>query len=144
MNQLLIREAESSDSGAIAHLVTQLGYPTTVTEMTDRLKWLLSRPEYQVLVAVESSGRVIGMVGAYVGHALEFDGVYGRLTGLVVDEGVRGRGVGKRLMQDIEGWLKAQGAVVLILTSGQHRKEAHEFYRTLGYDQTGVRFAKRL
>jgi ribosomal protein S18 acetylase RimI-like enzyme len=143
MNDCIIRPAEHADAEAIARLVTQLGYPITASEMVGRLKNLLGRPDYQTFVA-EDSGLVVGMVGAYLGLAFEFDGIYGRLTGLAVDEGFRGRGIGRRLMEHIEGWLKTQGAVLVLLTSGSHRAEAHEFYRTMGFEQTGVRFAKRL
>jgi GNAT superfamily N-acetyltransferase len=90
------------------------------------------------------SGQVVGIVGCVLGHALEFDGLYGRLTGLAVDESVRRRGLGTHLMRHMEHWLRSQGAVMLFLTSGQHRKEAHKFYQALGYEQTGVRFAKRI
>ena len=79
-----------SDSAAIASLVTQLGYPTAPQQMEARLRKLLSRPEYATLVA-ESSEEVVGMVGAYFNHGLQFDSSYGRLIGLVVDGRWRGR-----------------------------------------------------
>jgi GNAT superfamily N-acetyltransferase len=138
-----IRPAEARDAEAVARLVTQLGYPTTTADMQDRLRVLLSHPDYHVVVA-ERNGAVAGIAGAHVGRALESDGVHGRVIALAVDEGCKRCGIGTRLMEYLEGWLKAQGAVMLILTSGNHRTEAHEFYRALGYDQTGVRFVKRL
>ena len=144
MSEFTIREADVRDSSAIAHLLVQLGYPTTSAQMAGRIKPLLSRPEYQMYVAVGREGRVVGMVGAYLGHALEFDGPYGRVNGLAVDEGSRRHGIGRHLMEHIENWLRTQGAVMLVLTSGQHRVEAHKFYRAIGYEQTGVRFVKRL
>jgi ribosomal protein S18 acetylase RimI-like enzyme len=133
----------TADSPALAKLVTQLGYPTSTAEMDERLRTLLGRPEYVHFVA-ESEGLVIGLVGAYPGVALEFSGAYGRLTGLVVDGGCRGSGVGKMLMERIEGWLRERGARMATLTSGKQRKSAHGFYRRLGCGETGLRFAKKL
>lgn len=111
--------------------------------MTERLRQLSARSEYITLVA-EVSGEVVGMVGACLGPALEFDGTYGRLTGLIVDESWRGRGVGKLLMNEIESTLRQRGASVLTLTSGKHRSAAHGFYKAIGYEETGLRFVKRL
>ncbi len=143
MIEITIRAAKKDDSPDIARLVTQLGYPTTEAEMEQRLKVLLPLPEYVVFVA-ESSGRVIGLIGAYLGHALEFDGTYGRLTGVVVDKPYRDSGVGKMLLDHIESWLKEKGARMVTLTSGKQRKEAHGFYRHLGFEETGLRFSKPL
>ncbi|MDD1762510.1 MAG: GNAT family N-acetyltransferase [Methanothrix sp.] len=141
--EYLIREAEAVDAPAVASLISQLGYPVSPEEMTGRLKILCSLPEYVTFVA-EAHGEVIGIVGAYRSYSLEFSGLYGRLTALVVDEGWRGRGVGKMLLDAIETWLVGQGAVLLVLTSSNHRQGTHEFYKHNGYLDTGVRFTKRL
>lgn len=140
---VILRAATSADSGAIAGLVTELGYPVEPEQMEKRLLQLLARPEYTTLV-VEISGEVVGMVGAYLAYALEFDGTYARLTGLIVDARWRGRGLGKLLMRGIETSSRERGATVLTLTSGRHRSEAHGFYKAIGYDETGIRFVKRL
>ena len=138
-----VREARLEDAPAIAALVAQLGYPTPPAEMKARLAVLLARPDHVIFVA-DVSGSVVGLVGAYLVEALEFTGAYGRLTGMVVDEKWRGRGIGRLLMERIERWLREQGARMLILTSGNQRAEAHRFYRRLGYTETGLRFAKLL
>ena len=141
--QVRLRGATLDDSAAIAALVTQLGYPSDATGMKGRLEWLLSDPEHAVVVA-ETSDDIVGMVAAQVGHALEFNGTYGRIIGLVVDSHWRGYGVGRTLMEHIENWCRNRGALSLLLTSGNHRVEAHKFYRAIGYNATGLRFIKRL
>jgi hypothetical protein len=47
-------------------------------------------------------------------------------------------------MQAVEDWLVEHGASLSLITSGLHRGAAHTFYQRLGYQQTGLRFAKRL
>jgi GNAT superfamily N-acetyltransferase len=137
------RLATPSDATAIAALVTQLGYPTAGPEMQGRLARLLSHPEHTMVVA-QSAGEVVGMASAEVGHALESDGTYGRITALVVDERWRGRGLGRLLMQRMERWCRERGAHRLTLTSGDHRVDAHKFYEAIGYRSTGRRFVKLL
>jgi GNAT superfamily N-acetyltransferase len=143
LSDLAIREARVSDSPAIAGLVTQLGYPTSGEEMAVRLGAILARPEHILLIA-ETDGSIVGLVGANLALGLELNGPYGRLTGLVVDEAWRGQGIGEELMQAVEDWLLEHGASMSLITSGLHRDAAHTFYRRLGYQQTGYRFAKRL
>ena len=143
MDKVFIRTATLSDAPSVAHLVSQLGYQTTAAQMESRLQAMLARTEY-VLFLAETNHTVIGLVGAYLTLGLELDGPYGRLGGLVVDEGWRGQGIGKRLLGAVEGWLKRRGASLLLITSGLHRAEAHGFYRHLGYEETGLRFAKKI
>ena len=138
-----IRQATLSDVSAVARLVTQLGYPTSAIQMEGRLQAMLARPDY-VLFLAEADHIVVGLAGAYLTLGLEIDNPYGRLTGLVVDEGWRGQGIGRLLLETVEDWLKQRGAPLLLITSGLHRAEAHEFYRHLGYDKTGLRFAKKI
>lgn len=143
MDKVTVRQATPSDASSVAHLVTLLGYSSTAEQMEGRLQAMLARPEY-VLFLAEVEPTVVGLVGAYLTLGLELDRPYGRLTGLVVDEGWRGQGIGRLLLETVEGWLKERGASLLLITSGLHRVEAHEFYRHLGYKQTGLRFAKKV
>jgi GNAT superfamily N-acetyltransferase len=143
LTDLAIREARVSDALAVANLVTQLGYPTTGEEMSVRLDAILGRPDHILLVA-ETGGAIVGLVGACLALGLELNGPYGRLTGLVVDEAWRKQGIGEELMHAVEDWLLEHGARLSLITSGLHRDAAHAFYRRLGYQQTGLRFKKRL
>jgi hypothetical protein len=47
-------------------------------------------------------------------------------------------------MKRLEEWSRQRGAVAVTPTSGNHRHAAHDFYRHVGYQQTGVRFMKFL
>jgi GNAT superfamily N-acetyltransferase len=143
MTDITIRPATKDDAPGIARLVTQLGYPATQAEIESRLAPILAHPDYAMWVA-EDSGRVIGLTGVFVHLALEYDGFYGRLLGLVVEEAYRGRGIGRRLLDQTEQWLQERGVNKLTLTSGKQRTEAHKFYRRLGYAETGFRFGKDL
>jgi GNAT superfamily N-acetyltransferase len=138
-----IRDAQMSDAPAIAGLVTQLGYPTTPADMTERLTRLLADPR-QVISVADVSGTLVGMAGACLEHGIELNGVYGRITAVVVDAAARGRGIGAFLVHQLEGWCRDHGADRMTLTSGNHRPDSHQFYDAIGYERTGLRFVKRL
>jgi GNAT superfamily N-acetyltransferase len=137
-----LRAPADGDAADIARLMGQLGYPSTPADIVERLAELRrDAPSTEMWVA-ELEGAVVGMA-----TVKEFGGIHTStpvvlLTVLVVDERVRGRGVGAALVRAAEESAQARGATRLSLTSAVHRKEAHRFYEGLGYTQTGVRLAK--
>jgi ribosomal protein S18 acetylase RimI-like enzyme len=69
-----------------------------------------------------------------VGH----DGHRGWVYYLAVKPGIRRRGLGRRMMQESESWLRARGAVKLNLMVRHSNAEALGFYQRLGYQDAGV------
>lgn len=59
---LKIRTAHHKDIPALAYLMEELGYPTSVEDMKQRYDRIASNPNYHTLVA-EIEGEVVGMVG---------------------------------------------------------------------------------
>jgi GNAT superfamily N-acetyltransferase len=143
MSDLIIRPASSGDAAALVELIGALGYSATAIEMRRRVAALVHRADYVTLVACEGE-KVVGLAGAFLHLAIEHDRPFARLTGLVVHESWRRRGIGALLMKRLEEWSRQQGAMAITLTSGNHRREAHDFYRHIGYQETGVRFMKSL
>jgi len=142
LDSVTIREASRDDAPDLSDLLTQLGYPTDAAQIPDRLDKMLARPGTMVLVA-EHRGRAVGMGTVHLFSAMHCDEPAAWLTALVVDESVRGMGVGSALVKRAEELAVEQGALNLALTSALHRKEAHEFYKNRGYEHTGVRLVKK-
>jgi GNAT superfamily N-acetyltransferase len=142
-NELTIRTADLVDARALAELMTQLGYPTSQEEMSDRLAAIFPDPDYVTFVA-EDRGKVVGMVGAAVLKYYEKNGVYGRVLTLVIDEARRGEGIGSLLIAETEKWLRDRSASYSIINCGKHRTDTHLFYEHRGYEATGLRFVKAL
>ena len=64
---------------------------------------------------------------------------------LVVDAGVRERGVGHLLMEEAERIGRQLDAAFIEVTGGHHRPEARHLYESLGYDaNVAAYFRKRL
>ena len=64
----------------------------------------------------------------------ETDETFARIVALVVDPGVRARGIGRRLMTETEAVAKAEGVSFLEITAGHHRPDARKLFESLGYD----------
>jgi ribosomal protein S18 acetylase RimI-like enzyme len=127
-----IREATADDAGRFAALLTDEGYPAGPTDLAARIAEF-SGPESQVLAA-EAGGEVVGFIAFHVLPRFEVDEQFGRIVALVVDPGVRERGIGRLLMTEAERRAVEAGASFMEITSGHHRPEARRLFESLGYD----------
>jgi ribosomal protein S18 acetylase RimI-like enzyme len=136
------RPASAEDAARVSEL-EQLGYPTSPETAARRLQTLATSPHDDVWVA-ERDGTVVGLVAIHVSGSLEYDGDVAKVSAIVVDEAARRQGVGEQLMRVAEREARRRGCVLLFLTTAERRQDAHAFYRGLGYEETGRRFAKAL
>jgi predicted N-acetyltransferase YhbS len=126
----------------LARLLDQLGYPADAAEIPERIEKMSVYPGTTVLIAEDENGEVVGMVTVHLFPAMHTSEPIAWLTALVVDEKVRGQGVGSMLVKQAEDWAIGRGALRISLTSALHREAAHEFYKAREYDHTGVRLTK--
>lgn len=129
-----IRFAAPGDAAHISPLCRQLGYPASEDVVRRRLARIVHEEEHAFYVAEEAGGAVVGWVHVYVSPLIVADRHAG-LGGLVVDEGYRKRGIGRRLMQQAESWARERGCWALQLSSNVVRGQAHIFYEKLGYEK---------
>lgn len=136
-----IRDVSPADAAECARLVTMLGYPVDAETMASRLVGFSARGE-RAFVAANSEG-IVGFVTMHETPVLHRAGAVGRITCLVVDERVRGLGVGSALVAAVEAHLIARGCAMIEVTSNKTREQAHAFYEHRGYESTSFRFAKK-
>lgn len=141
--RITVRDATIADSDGIGRLVSELGYPTSSSQMHVRLELILRDEEYHTLVACDGD-RVVGFIGTRLGPLYESDDPYGQIMALAVARDRQRGGVGRALLEAAESILIARGARVLVVTSGNHRTDAHAFYAKNGYAFTGRRYRKSL
>ena len=131
--EITVREMSSDDFTAIAALSAELGYPVAMRELEERFEAIAGSGNCRLLIA-QAQEKVIGWCHVYGVRLLESEG-YAELGALVVDQGWRRLGVGRALIRNAELWASSNGFTRLRAYSGSHRKAAHNFYRSVGYDQ---------
>lgn len=144
INDIIIRQAKIEDYKDICEICCDdLGYNCSEELVKERLKGLDKNNE-RVLVAVYNS-EVVGYLHAQIYKTLYFEELINFL-GLAVSKEYRNKKVGTRLVNEIENWAKENGIKKVRVNSGFSRKEAHEFYRSLGYnnEKKQIRFLKNL
>jgi len=129
---VIVRPAAADDAERLASMLTDEGYPAGTSDLAERLE-RYSALGSQVLVA-EAGGEVVGFITILVLPRFEVADLFARITSLVVDAGVRERGIGRLLMQTAEDQAKAAGAAWLEVTAGHHRPDARRLFESLGYD----------
>jgi GNAT superfamily N-acetyltransferase len=139
---VLVRKIRPGDEERIAVLSGQLGYPSTPEEIRIRLDPILRDPRHAVYVAEAAGEAVSGWVHVFLYETVESD-ARAEVSGLVVDETRRRRGVGRILMQQAERWARERGCRMVSLRSNVIREEAHRFYEGLGYQRPKTQHAFR-
>jgi GNAT superfamily N-acetyltransferase len=137
-----IRRAERGDAAATASCLATLGYDTHAALVLEKLSALASSSADAVLVAVESSVGVVGVASVHVLPLFHAPGNLARLTALAVRQDQQGRGIGRALVAAVEAFAWEHDCRRVEVTSGDHRPEAHAFYRKLGYRTDERRFIK--
>jgi GNAT superfamily N-acetyltransferase len=132
MINLTIRNATLEDTTPIAILCGQLGYPTSPEEARDRLTTILDKQDHAMLVAETPIKGLLGWIHVFAKYLPVAD-PYAEVSGLVVYEPFRSKGVGKALIQAAEEWTLNHGFHTLLIRSNTIRSGAYEFYTHIGY-----------
>lgn len=133
-SSLLVRRVAPEDARAVAELSGQLGYTISAEEVAERISDLIASPKGQAAFVACAGTEVEGWIEVVVEHHLQSP-PHGMITGLVVRDGVRSIGVGKRLCAEVERWCRANRVSVLWVYSRMTRERAHRFYLREGFTQ---------
>lgn len=139
---MIIREATIKDAFAICNIsCADLGYDCCCEFVSTRISHL-DKGREKVFVA-EVNGIVAGYIHAEKYQTLYFEPMI-NILGLAVSSEFRRRGIGRMLLQQAECWANEVGIHRIRVHSGATRKEAHSFYRAMGYndEKEQIRFIK--
>jgi GNAT superfamily N-acetyltransferase len=140
--KFIVRRAEPADSAAIAVCLAALGYATPSSLVADKLSTLLDGSSDTVFVAEATSTGIVGVVSVHLVPLFHAPGNLARLTALAVVPGHQRKGVGRALVAAAEAFAWPRDCRRVEVTSGDHREDAHTFYRALGYEMDERRFIK--
>jgi len=135
---MTIRAMRDEDRTELIRLWQECGLTRPWNDPDRDISLAHDAPDATILVG-EADGRIVAstMVG--------FDGHRGWLYYFGVAPDRRGRGLGRRLYDAAEGWLKARGAPKVQLMVRDDNSEAIGFYRALGLElQEIVTLGRRL
>lgn len=141
MLSYLIREASIDDSDACIKLLKQLGYPLALNEFNSKLELCQVDSNYKIFVMVFNT-KLVGLLALTLTHFLHRQGKYAKIAALVVDEKIRGYGLGGKLLRHAEIYAYTCGCDKIELTSGFHRRAGgtYKFYLNHGYSDNATQY----
>jgi len=126
-----VRPGRTGDAPGLARLCTELGYPSSPAQMTERLR-LLDGTEHGLFVAEAGDGSLRGVIDVHVRVVLEED-PFAELIALVVTEDARGEGIGSALVAEALRWARARGLPKVWVRVSLWREATPRFYESLGF-----------
>ncbi|MGD8707459.1 MAG: GNAT family N-acetyltransferase [Nitrosopumilaceae archaeon] len=145
---VLIRDASEEDIPQILKLLYELGRPEPVDEkeikvFKNKINDYFSDPSKLIIVA-EKESKILGLVSVILLQRLNHAKFEMYIPELVVTEEHRYYGIGKKLITYCIELAKKKNCYRIRLESGNQRTESHQFYKSLGFEQSSLSFNKNL
>lgn len=143
------RQAERHDLGTIVDLLIDdpLGAQRERHDLApyeDGFDRILDEPQNMILVA-EDGGRIVATYQLTFISGLSHAATRrAQIESVRVVEDLRGKGIGRALMQDAEARARAAGCGMIQLTTHATRNRARDFYDQLGFTPSHVGYKRVL
>jgi ribosomal protein S18 acetylase RimI-like enzyme len=137
----LVKDLTDEVLAGLARLTPQLKISSPRLTREEAARMLVS-DAVRLLIARSDEGDIIGMLTLIVYPVPT--GVRARIEDVVVDQTMRGQGIGAALVQHSLEYARAEGADGIALSSNPRRKEANRLYQKIGFKkwETNVYFYK--
>ncbi|MCL1948307.1 MAG: GNAT family N-acetyltransferase [Turicibacter sp.] len=130
-----IRECMETDSKAVYGLLCELEDDILDSPNFEKIfRDKLDSPRNHLVIA-ESNGAPTGFLHVSTDFHLHHAAKIATLEELVVTQNIRNLGIGKALLASAVEYAKAEGCILIELTSSFHRVRAHEFYMKNGFEK---------
>jgi GNAT superfamily N-acetyltransferase len=110
------------------------GIEASDMERTDAIAPLLGEtPQFGRIWLIEDESQIIGYIALCFGYSIEFGGRDAFLDEFYIAEPARGRGVGRRVLEEIKGEAAQFGVRAMHLEVAGANSAAKQFYSQLGF-----------
>jgi N-acetylglutamate synthase-like GNAT family acetyltransferase len=133
VRECVIRQAVATDAPAIEALYRELVSDALIGVQPEQVA-ALAQSGCSFLLVAEFDGAVCGTALLNLcADAMYGTQPFGVVENIVVASAMRGRGLGRMLLDRVEQVASTHGCTKLMLLSGQARQEAHAFFRRCGF-----------
>ncbi len=107
------------------------------------LRLILENPTLGRLFVLRVDGVVAGMANALVTVSTALGAPVVLLEDVIVAKAHRGRGLGRRLVEEVCAWAKGQGMARITLLADKDNAPALAFYERLGFENSAMVVRRR-
>ena len=140
--KLRIRDAKPADAPRLVDLIHELGHEIGEKQVRKNLAALKKSGETPLVATLDEV--IVGLCGVGRRVVIHRPAPLGRITALVVAKEAQDHGIGRKLVEAAEEWMRKHGCQLVEVTSNDRRTAAHAFYRHMGYERSSIRFFKTL
>ena len=149
MDSVIIRPASIKDVPVVLGLLYDLGRPkpgldSDVDSFRALVRKYLADSDKKILVAEIDDIEIVGMVSVVFLPRLNRTTPELYIPELIVLEKYQNQGVGRTLIDSCITLAQKRKCHRIRLESGNLRKESHQFYKKLGFEQSAHSFTKNL
>jgi len=143
MPAVIIRAVKSRDFDAVFGLLCQLWTYKKLNKARVKKVFLakLREKNHKAFIA-ESGGSIAGYAGTAIHNNLWQAGKMCHLNELVVEETIRGKGIGSKLLKKVEAYARKNKCRGIDLESAMRRKLTHRFYNDRKYETKALFFTR--
>ena len=139
--EVLIREIEEEDYMSLLPLWSQFGGYATADNIVSHYKRIKDDERYKTFVALYNK-KIVGFITSVQYYGIGIEGSYMIIIGIAVINEMQNKGIGKKLIQQMENYAKEEGVFNIYLNSDFKRTDAHAFYERNGYSKHSYGFGK--
>ena len=149
MDNVTIRIASNNDIPIILGLLYDLGRPKPQKDSdVEIFRKLVTKYvkdlDKTILVAELDDMKIVGMISIVFLSRLNRSTLEMYIPELIVLEKYQNKGIGKKLINSCIVLAKEKKCHRIRLESGTLRKDSHQFYNSLGFEQSAISFTKNL
>lgn len=142
-DDIFIRKGLPSDIDALIELLGLLfaieaDFSFNREKQRRGLAMLLDKDQDCCLLVAELNHKIVGMCTAQLLVSTAEGGLKAIIEDMVIAEGYRGRGLGRRLLSAVEQWAFQKGAKRLDLVADCHNIPALQFYKRMHWSGTDL------
>jgi GNAT superfamily N-acetyltransferase len=140
-SDVVIRPAQQEDINAMVKLVSLLftieeDFSVEMEKQRCGLSMFLKYPTGRCLIVAEQQQQVIGMCSAQILISTAEGGWKALVEDVVVEEGFRGLGIGKKMLDALEDWAERQGVRRMDLLADCNNAKGLQFYDHMQWRRT--------
>ena len=141
--EILIREIEENDYLALLPLWRQFGGYATADNIVSHYNRIKDDEHYKTFIALHDM-EIVGFITSVRYYGIGIEGSYMVIIGIAVKNEMQNKGIGKKLIQQMENYAKEKGVFSIYLNSDFKRTDAHTFYERNGYGKHSYGFGKTI